>query len=92
MFGKPGAEFYHPKRSKPSFRLASSGQDTSTELDKTLSEPQRAFAGDGAGVPRGMEVESLEGIRHTVDIDVSYHDRKYPRSNETKVAQANSMV
>ena len=92
LFGKPGAELYHPKRSKPSFRLPSSERDTSTELEGALSEPQKAFAGDGADVSHDMMVDPLESIRHTVDIDVSYHDRKYPRSNESKMVQANSIV
>ena len=72
LFRKPGAEFYSP-RSKPSLRL-SSERDTTVELRRDPSNPQRAFANSGAEIPRDHIAFPQHGIQKTLDVDVDYHD------------------
>ena len=85
LLDKPGAERYKP-RMKSSFHLHSYERKRSIELQ------ENPFARDGAAVSHNQVSGLTEGVRKTLDIDVSYDDRKYLAPHETRVVQANSIV
>ena len=91
LLRRPGAENYKA-RSKSSTYIYSNEHERSIELKRNQSGSFRAFASDNFDTADNQVVGSMGGIRQTVDIDVSNHEKKYLDPRESAIVQANSIV